>query len=143
MLIEVRRAVYSDCAAIAEICTRDLGYECGAELISRKLSALDPDKNAVFCAVADSAVIGFIHAEKYDTLYTETFVNILGLAVRSEYHRHGAGRLLLREAEKWAAMIGAYGVRLNSGGARTEAHKFYRSQGYSSEKVQLRFLKKL
>lgn len=35
-------------------------------------------------AEAEGIVAGFIHIEKYDTLYFETMANILGLAVIAE-----------------------------------------------------------
>ena len=34
-------------------------------------------------------------------------------------------------------------MRLNSGSSRTQAHEFYRAQGYTDEKTQLRFIKNL
>ncbi len=33
--------------------------------------------------------------------------------------------------------------RLNSGGTRTQAHQFYRAQGYVDDKTQLRYIKEL
>ena len=55
----------------------------------------------------------------------------------------GFGSILLKIAEKWAADNGCTSVRVNSGAARTNAHKFYRAMGYLNEKDQKRFLKKI
>lgn len=41
----------------------------------------------------------------------------------------GIGRLLLREARRWAADRGAHYLMLESATARTDAHRFYRDQG--------------
>lgn len=49
----------------------------------------------------------------------------------------------LSDAEAWARETGACGVRLNSGMTRTGAHDFYRRNGYTGEKAQMRFIKTL
>lgn len=118
-----------------------MGYDCSLELVSSKLQRLDLTHEAVFAAESENRVIGFIHVEKYDTLYLETLANILGLAVRADSRRKGAGHLLMEAAEKWAKEVGAVGIRLNSGAERADAHNFYRSAGFISEKQQLRFMK--
>lgn len=141
MNIVIRKADYQDAEAIADISSKDLGYDCTAEFVKKKLAGLDLSREAVFVAEIGTNVIGYIHIEKYDTLYFETLANVLGLAVSSDSRRKGAGRLLIEAAEKWAKDIGAMGVRLNSGGSRTAAHSFYRAAGYDSEKQQIRFMK--
>lgn len=141
MNIVIRKADIQDAEAIADISSNDLGYDCTAEFVEKKLAWLDMRREAVFVAEIGTNVIGYIHIEKYDTLYYETLANVLGLAVKSDSRRNGAGRLLIEAAEKWAKDIGAEGVRLNSGGSRTAAHSFYRSVGFDDEKPQIRFLK--
>lgn len=141
MGITIRYANTHDAEAIALICSDDLGYSCSDTLVSAKLSGIDKSREAVFVADFDGKVIGYVHVEKYDTLYMETLANILGLAVRNDSRRLGAGRMLMKAAEDWAMENGAVGVRLNSGGQRKEAHAFYRAVGYLLEKEQLRFLK--
>ena len=137
----IRKANINDSAAIAEISSCDLGYDCTAEFVEKKLEQLNSSREAVFVAECNDKVIGYIHVEKYDTLYSETLANILGLAVKAESRRNGAGSMLLDAAEGWAKDIGAVGVRLNSGGTRLGAHEFYCSRGYNSEKQQIRFIK--
>ena len=68
-------------------------------------------------------------------------INILGLAVSSEFRRRGIGRMLLKRAERWATEVGIHKIRLNSGASRKEAHSFYRAMGYNNEKGQIRFIK--
>lgn len=141
MSIAIRYANTDDAEAIALICSEDLGYSCSDTLVKTKLSGVDKSREAVFAAESEGKVIGYVHVERYDTLYMETLANILGLAVRNDSRRLGAGRMLMAAAEDWARENGAVGVRLNSGGQRKEAHAFYRAVGYLSEKEQLRFLK--
>lgn len=87
--------------------------------------------------------MGFIHAQIYQTLYFDALVNVLGLAVSPNARRQGSGTALLARTEQWAVEVGAVGIRLNSGDTRTDAHAFYRHAGFSEEKSQLRFLKRL
>ncbi|MGN1135830.1 MAG: GNAT family N-acetyltransferase [Oscillospiraceae bacterium] len=94
MEILIRKACAADSCEIWEICRDDMGYDCSPELVSSKLQRLDPDHEAVFAAESENRVIGFIHVEKYDTLYFETLANILGLAVRSNCRRNGVGKSL-------------------------------------------------
>lgn len=61
----------------------------------------------------------------------------MGIAVSADYRRMGIGRALLAKAEEWAIQTGAKGVRLVSGETRTGAHVFYRSCGYSDDKMQV------
>lgn len=141
MGIAIRYANTDDAGEIAVICSEDLGYCCSDTLVRAKLSGLDKSREAVFVADFQGKVIGYVHVERYDTLYMETLANILGLAVRNDSRRLGAGRMLMKAAEDWARENSAVGVRLNSGVQRKEAHAFYRAVGYTSEKEQLRFLK--
>lgn len=141
--LKVREAMLEDYKSIAEISRNDLGYLCEDNLVKTRLSVIDSRRECVFVAEYENEVIGYVHVERYDTLYMETVANILGLAVSAEKRRMGAGHLLMSEAESWAKSIGAVGVRLNSGASRTGAHEFYRAIGYNLEKEQIRFLKML
>ncbi len=142
-ILKVREAMLEDYKSIAEISRNDLGYLCENNLVKIRLSVIDSRRECVFVAEYENEVIGYVHVERYDTLYMETLANILGLAVSAEKRRMGAGHLLMSEAESWAKSIGAVGVRLNSGALRTGAHEFYRAIGYNLEKEQIRFLKML
>lgn len=141
--LKIREAILEDYEAIAKISCNDLGYLCEENLVKTKLSMLDDRRERVFVAEYEEIVIGYVHVERYDTLYSETLGNILGLAVSSEKRRLGVGRLLMSSAEEWAKSVGAIGVRLNSSSSRIEAHEFYRTIGYNFEKEQIRFLKRV
>ena len=137
----VREATMQDAFAICNISCADLGYDCSCEFVSTRISNLDKGREKVFVAEVNGIVAGYVHAEKYQTLYFEPMINILGLAVSAEFRRRGIGRMLLKHAERWANEEGIHKIRLNSGGSRKEAHSFYRAMGYSNEKEQIRFIK--
>jgi GNAT superfamily N-acetyltransferase len=137
----IREATIEDAFAICNISCADLGYDCSCEFVSTRISNLDKGREKVFVAEVNEIVAGYIHAEKYQTLYFEPMINILGLAVSSEFRRRGIGRMLLKRAERWANEVGIHKIRLNSGASRKETHSFYRAMGYNNEKGQIRFIK--
>ena len=137
----IREATIEDAFAICNIRCADLGYDCSCEFVSTRISNLDKGREKVFVAEVNEIVAGYIHAEKYQTLYFEPMINILGLAVSSEFRRRGIGRMLLKRAERWANEVGIHKIRLNSGASRKETHSFYRAMGYNNEKGQIRFIK--
>lgn len=139
----IRKADVDDAHAICKISSDDLGYQCSAELVLKRLGSLDNKREVVFVAEIDGIVAGYVHAEIYNLLYYESMVNILGLAVSSDYRRRGVGKSLLQYSENWAKESGINIMRLNSGISRKEAHEFYRAMGYDDEKGQLRFIKEL
>lgn len=141
--VNIRKAETNDAPAICRICTNDLGYECREEFVLNRLKNIDESREAVFVAEIEGAVAGFIHAEKYELLYFEPMINILGLAVSSEHRRRGLGKALISRAESWGKELGINIVRLNSGHSRKEAHDFYRATGFYDEKLQMRFIKNL
>ncbi|MDE6131809.1 MAG: GNAT family N-acetyltransferase [Oscillospiraceae bacterium] len=141
--MNIRKADISDAPAICKICTDDLGYKCSEKLVLNRLKNIDGNREAVFAAEIDDTVVGYIHAEIYNTLYFQSMINILGLAVSLDYRRQGIGRALLSCAENWAKEHGINIIRLNSSNSRKEAHEFYRAMGYDDEKLQVRFLKNL
>lgn len=141
--IIIRTVSINDAEDICTISSEDLGYPCDLSLVRSKIEKINPDREAVFVALADDVVVGYIHVEKYDVLYFETMANILGLAVKAAYQHNGIGKKLVSAAENWAIENNIELMRLNSGISRTAAHDFYRHLGYGSDKGQLRFTKKL
>ena len=137
----IREATIEDAFAICNISCADLGYDCSCEFVSTRISNLGKEREKVFVAEINGIVAGYIHAEKYQTLYAEPMINILGLAVSFEFRWRGIGRMLLKHVERWANEVGIHKIRLNSGATRKEAHSFYRAMGNNNEKGQIRFIK--
>lgn len=139
----LREAKVNDYLGICKVATADLGYKCEPELVKYRLENIDTNREKVYVAEAEGKIVGFIHAEIYNTLYYKSMVNLQGLAVDSEFRHKGYGRALLGEVETWAKRNGIGLIRVNSGFSRKEAHAFYRNLGYDNEKEQIRFLKQL
>lgn len=139
--MNIRKAEPKDSAMICKISCNELGYKCSEEFVINRLNKLDSNKEVVFVAEIDSMVVGYIHAQIYELLYYEPMINILGIAVSSEYRRNRVGSELMRYSEKWAKQLGINIIRLNSGATRKDAHKFYRSIGFNTEKEQICFTK--
>lgn len=143
MEVKIRKVEIGDAEAVCDISAEGLGYSCDLALVQKKIEGLDATREAVFVAVTDGGVVGYIHIERYDVLYFETMANVLGLSVFKAYHKMGVGKALLFAAEDWARQNNIKIMRLNSGMNRTDAHGFYEHLGYVSEKDQKRFVKTL
>lgn len=143
MDISVRNVTAEDAPNVCRICCEDLGYDCDETLVLQRITELDLTSEVVFVAEVDGEVSGYIHGELYRTLYFETMCNLLGLAVSRKCRRMGLGRKLVQTCEEWAKQNGVHLMRVNSGMGRTGAHDFYRDMGYTDEKEQKRFLKRL
>lgn len=141
--IKIRKINLSDAMEIQKISLEDLGYECSLSLVENKINSLDENREQVFVACKDGTVAGYIHVEKYDTLYFVTMCNVLGLAVKKDFQKMGIGKALVLAGENWAKENGINYMRVNSGISRVAAHKFYQHLGYKSEKEQLRFIKQI
>lgn len=134
----------NDCRYIWEINQKELGYDVPFEIAREQiLNALRDPNQQIYVYESDHQVVGYIHACRYNLLYAEPLINILGIAVSKDYQRHGIGGLLLLMAEDWANDCKACGVQLNTGIDRKIAHQFYDAWGYQCRKEQLNFYKKL
>lgn len=133
----VRKAEISDAEDIYYINKTSLGYDYDLIKQKKKLELiLNDSTQVVFVADTGDKVVGYIHLVNYDVIYADNFKNCLGLAVDNDFKRRGIGSALLKQGEKWAKENGAFGIRLCSGIERENAHKFYKSQGYTENKIQ-------
>ncbi|UDE96315.1 GNAT family N-acetyltransferase [Carnobacterium viridans] len=132
-----------DAEAINLLNTESLGYDISIEITKKQMEKLliNPNHHIFYIAEEEELVVGYVHAELYETLYSEPMLNVLALAVNQTYQKKGIGKQLMQKIEQAASERDLVGVRLNSGETRTGAHKFYESIGYSSDKNQKRFLK--
>lgn len=91
-----------DYEEIHNLCENDLGYECNKEMVKNRLTVLNHNQECVFVAVIEDKVVGFIHAETYEVLYSPTLANILGIAVSKDCRRQGIGKKILSADEEWS-----------------------------------------
>lgn len=140
-MMTIREAIIQDADAIAQISTVSLGYPCQSQLAARRIRDLDKHREKVFVAAEGDLVVGFVHAELYQPLYFEDLVNILGLAVRTDFQRKGCGKLLIQAVERWGKEVNGTAIRLNSSFNRPDAHLFYEKMGFTNTKSQKRFIK--
>ena len=141
----IREIDISDAKEIQKICKTSLGYDVDISTVENQIKKLSCDnKNHILAVYEDEntkKVIGFVHAQVYESVYSDTGLNILGLAVDSDFRGNGVGKKLMGYIEKYATDNGISFIRLNSANHRVEAHKFYENIGYTCNKIQKRFIK--
>jgi len=135
----VREMLATDYQAVAELMP-DLGYEATACQVEERLALLmaRPD-NGIFVAELKDRIVGWSHVYGVRLLESDGYAEIGGLVVASNQQRNGAGTMLIRRSELWAASRGYARVRLRSGVHREAAHLFYESLGYKKSKASFAF----
>ena len=143
----IRKIKIEDAEAIQRLCNISLGYSVSIETVMRQIQKLSEDVNHHYIYVYEDeelqTVVGFVHAEVYESFYSYAGLNILGLAVLPEFQGKGIGKELMNHLELKAKDESVSFVRLNSADYRVEAHKFYENIGYVCDKTQKRFMKRL
>ncbi|HEM4952924.1 TPA: GNAT family N-acetyltransferase [Streptococcus suis] len=140
----IRSIEYADLSAIREINAQALGYDVPleqTEIQFERCSETNGHTILVFEDDETGQVSGYIHAQVYESLYSDTGLNILGLAVLPGHQGQGIGASLLKAVEQIAQKEGYHFIRLNSAENRLQAHLFYEKNGYHSDKMQKRFIK--
>ena len=134
----------TDVAAICEINKEALGYSFSLEETASQLAKLSQDSHHYLLGFEDSTshdLLGYVHAEVYESLYSKPGFNILALAVLPQIQGQGIGKTLLQGLEQEAKKRGYNFIRLNSADHRLGAHAFYEKVGYTCDKVQKRFIR--
>ena len=136
-----------DTQEIQRISNFELGYDVDLDIVKKQIKKLTNDnKHNIIIGFENEQtrkIIGFVHAELYESLYMDTGLNILGLAVDSNFQGQGIGKKLMSAIEDYALKNNISYIRLNSNVRRIDAHKFYESIGYVCDKTQKRLIKKL
>jgi GNAT superfamily N-acetyltransferase len=154
--VTIRAASRGDAEAIARL-SGELGYEVSAEVIARRLGAVTgsgPDLVLVAVRMGgersnssrqsqaqNEEVVGWLQAHAAHILESGFRVEITGMVVSPETRRHGVGRLLLTEAERWAREKGAGAIVVRSNTQRVESHLFYPALGFRESKRQVVYRK--
>lgn len=134
----------TDVASICEINKEALGYSFSTEKTASQLARLSQDSHHFLLGYEDDAsheLLGYVHAEVYESLYSKAGFNILALAVLPQAQGQGIGKSLLQGLEEEAKRRGYEFIRLNSADHRLDAHAFYEKVGYTCDKVQKRFIR--
>ena len=143
----LRNITILDANEIQKISNFELEYDVDLDIVKKQIEKLTNDnKHNIIIGFENEQtrkIIGFVHAELYESLFMETGLNILGLAVDSNFQGQGIGKKLMSSIEDYALKNNISFIRLNSNVRRVEAHKFYESIGYICDKTQKRLIKKL
>ena len=134
----------TDVASICEINKEALGYSFNLEDTASQLAKLSQDSHHYLLGFEDSSshvLLGYVHAEVYESLYSKPGFNILALAVLPQMQGKGIGKTLLQGLEQEAKGREYQFIRLNSADHRLGAHAFYEKVGYTCDKVQKRFIR--
>ena len=134
----------TDTASIYEINKEALGYAFCPEETARQLAKLSQDPHHFLLGYEDSTnhdLLGYVHAEVYESLYSNAGFNILALAVLPQSQGKGLAKALLEGLEQETEKRGYKFIRLNSADHRISAHAFYEQVGYTCDKLQKRFIK--
>lgn len=134
----------TDVDAIYKINKEALGYSFNLEDTASQLAKLSQDSHHYLLGFEDSSshdLLGYVHAEVYESLYSKPGFNILALAVLPQMQRQGIGKTLLQGLEQEAKDQEYQFIRLNSADHRLGAHAFYEKVGYTCDKVQKRFIR--
>ena len=134
----------TDVASIREINKDALGYDFSPEETASQLAKLSQDPHHFLLGFEEPTshdLLGYVHAEIYESLYSKPGFNILALAVLPQTQGKGIGKTLLHGLEQEAEKRGYKFIRLNSADHRIGAHTFYEKVGYICDKMQKRFLK--
>lgn len=143
----LRNITIFDAQEIQRISSFELGYDVNLNIVKKQIKKLTEDSlHHIIIGYENEQtrkIIGFVHAELYESLYMDTGLNILGLAVDSDFQGQGIGKKLMSFIEDYALKNNISYIRLNSNVRRIDAHKFYESIGYVCDKTQKRLIKKL
>ena len=134
----------TDVEAICVINKEALGYTFSPEETASQLARLSKDSHHFLLGYEDDAsheLLGYVHAEVYESLYSKAGFNILALAVLPQRQGKGIGKALLEGLEQEAKKRGYNFIRLNSADHRLGAHAFYEKVGYTCDKTQKRFIR--
>ena len=134
----------TDVETICVINKDALGYDFSPEETASQLAKLSQDPHHFLLGFEEPTshdLLGYVHAEVYESLYSKPGFNILALAVLPQTQCKGIGKTLLEGLEQEAEKRGYKFIRLNSADHRVGAHTFYEKVDYTCDKMQKRFIK--
>ena len=139
-----------DDAETVALLAGQLGYTTNPAESALRHAAIEagPDRGVVLVAedadpVDRPAVVGWAHVELRDTLVAPAAAQLMALVVGDGARGRGVGRDLLRAAETWAADRGCLSLLVATRVTRTDAHRFYRREGYDLDQTSHIFVNSL
>lgn len=143
-MYHIREATAKDTGALAAL-SGQLGYPADAGSIARRLDAIARHAAGVVLVAesGDGRVLGFAHALPQQFIIADSFVDLAGLVVGDPERGAGIGAALLAAVEAWTRAHGFASVQVRSNVIRERAHRFYLREGYTEEKRQKIFVKRL
>jgi GNAT superfamily N-acetyltransferase len=121
-----------DAARVAALLT-DEGYPVGSSGIVGRLERFSSDYSRVVVAEIDGEVLGFVALHVLPRFeHDDRIVRILALVVDPGVRERGVGHLLMTEAERIGAEVGAAFIEVTAGHHRPEAHRLFESLGYDA-----------
>ncbi len=139
----VRLARIEDAGRIAGLATQ-LGYPTTLEQMQRRLVQVgQTEERAVYVAVRDGQVVGWIHICVRPLVQVDRAAEIEGLVVDEACRGREIGRLLIQQIEQWVREKGCDTIYVRSNIIRERAHGFYKGLGYENIKTSLTFRKAL
>jgi GNAT superfamily N-acetyltransferase len=113
----------------------DLGYPAPPDEIKVRLQNILRLKEfrTLLAVTNEGKIAGMIGmTENYGYEHNAQYIRVLALVTGKDFRNMGVGKVLMMEAEKWAAEIDAYMIVLTSGlrNERKTAYAFYQHIGY-------------
>jgi GNAT superfamily N-acetyltransferase len=133
-MIQTRPAREEDIQAMIPL-IYDLGYPAPADEIKARLENILKLKEfrTLLAVTDDGHIAGMIGmSENYGYEHNAKYIRVLALVTGKNFRNTGVGKVLMMEAENWAAEIDAYMIVLTSGlrDERKTAYAFYQHIGY-------------
>ncbi|SFA50862.1 N-acetylglutamate synthase, GNAT family [Parageobacillus thermantarcticus] len=131
--MKIRKAVIKDVPELASL-MEQLGYPTTVESMTIRFNNIESNPSYhTLVAEMNGKVVGMIGLCT-GVLYEKDglYARVIAFVVDSNYRNKGIGKLLIKEAERWARNQGAHSIVLNSGNRpeRKNAHEFYKHMGY-------------
>ena len=101
----LRNLLLTDVESLSQINEQALGYSFSTEKTAQQLVKLIQDSHHFFIGFEDvksHQLLGYVHAEVYQSLYSDPGFNVLALAVLPDQQGKGIGKILLQGLEEEA-----------------------------------------
>jgi GNAT superfamily N-acetyltransferase len=133
-MITLRNANSDDIKALTSLIA-DLGYPAPESEIRARFENIFgiPQFRTLLAITENGEAAGLIGmTENYGYEHNAKYVRVLALVVGKNFRNLGVGRILMAEADKWAAELNAYMIVLTSGlrDERKAAYAFYQRIGF-------------